>query len=166
MTPEVIAKLESSFSLGHTDEEACLLANIDMSTLYRYCERNRNFTTRKELLKKTPTIKARRNIIEQLNERNVAISTWYLERKAKEEFSLRQELTGADGESLVKNDLNKLETNYDQFGQETAKQIVANEPPVQNQDEVGGSGDVQNESSAGEARSAEDVAQTEPSTEG
>lgn len=91
---------------------------------------------------------------------------WVLERLLKNPFAPRTEVTGADGAPLVAKELDALETNYDQFGQETAKQIVANEPPVQNQDEVGGSGDVQNESSTGEARSAEDVAQAEPSIEG
>ena len=51
MTPEVLAKLEHSFSLGLSDREACLYAEINPATLYRYCENHQEFCKRKELLK-------------------------------------------------------------------------------------------------------------------
>lgn len=96
MTPEVIEKLENAFALGHTDDEACLIVDIDPASLYRYCEDNPNFATKKERLKQTPTIKARRNIIERLNSKDVETSKWYLARKNKGEFSERTDITSMD----------------------------------------------------------------------
>lgn len=103
MTKKILAKLEGAFALGHSDAEACIIAEIDKATLYRYCNKHRNFATKKELLKHTPAIKARRNIIEALNNKDIDTSKWYMERKVKEEFSNRQEVkdvTEEDNEAV------------------------------------------------------------------
>ena len=47
MTDDIVAKLESAFLMGCTDNEACLYADIDRSTLYRYQEKNPEFSDRK-----------------------------------------------------------------------------------------------------------------------
>lgn len=107
MTDDVLAKLENAFSLGHTDEEACLIAEIDHSTLYRYCQENPDFARKKELLKNHPKIKARRNIMQGINDGNVELSKWYLERKAKEEFSIKQEVVN-EIEFTKKEQLNEI----------------------------------------------------------
>lgn len=100
MTPEVVAKLEEAFMYAFSDAEACLYANISKNALYDYCQRNPEFTNRKELLKKKPNIKAKLNILKGINSGDIDDSKWWLERKSKEEFSLRKENTGADGGSL------------------------------------------------------------------
>lgn len=101
MTPETIDKLEEVFKIGGTDEEACLNANIGMSTLYDYQKANPKFSDRKEQLKQNPFLKARRTIISSLDNPNYAFE--YMKRKKKDEFSDRVEHTGADGEKLVLN---------------------------------------------------------------
>ncbi len=95
MTPDVIRKLEEVFSIGGTDKEACFNADIAMSTLYKYQESNPYFVERKEALKINPTLIARRSVIAGLDDPDRALR--YLERKAKDEFSPRQENTGANG---------------------------------------------------------------------
>lgn len=97
----VLSKLEEAFLIGATDKEACLVANISMATLYRYCEENPEFRDRKEELKDTPKYAARKNVIKALGEGDKNMSQWYLERKAKEEFSQRTESTGKDGKDLI-----------------------------------------------------------------
>lgn len=92
MTPEVIAKLEEGFMLGLTDLECCLYAGISKDALYDYCNKYPKFSERKEELKKNPSIKAKRNILEAINNGDTDISKWYLERKNKDEFSLKQEV--------------------------------------------------------------------------
>lgn len=84
MTPLVIAKLEDAFSMDTTDEEACLHAGIDPSTLYRYQQRNKKFRERKALLKKKPILAARVTIMRNMDNPNIA--KWYLETKCKSEF--------------------------------------------------------------------------------
>lgn len=97
VTPEILQKLETGFSYSFTDEEACLYAGISVRTLYYYIEKNPTFLHRKEILKRTPSLMAKENIVNELKKKNVNQSNWWLERKNKTEFSTRQETTGADG---------------------------------------------------------------------
>lgn len=100
MTEETIQKLEYAFMRGLTDLEACLYADISKSTLYNYCEENPEFMDRKEELKQHPTAKARLNVTEAIENGNEELSKWWLERKAKAEFSTKQEIS-ADIDSEV-----------------------------------------------------------------
>ena len=90
MTKEVIGKLEEAFALGCTDIEATLFANIAPATLYKYQEANPEFSERKTQLKETPVLKARAAIIKAF-EKSPELALKYLERKKKDEFSLRRE---------------------------------------------------------------------------
>lgn len=99
MTEEVIQKLEYAFMKGMTDREACIYANIATSTLYNYCNENPSFSERKEELKQHPTAKARLNVVEAIEKGDEDMSKWWLERKAKDEFSTKQTV---DGEIKVK----------------------------------------------------------------
>lgn len=92
MTPETIQKLEYAFMMGCTDAEACLYAEIGKSTLYLYQENNPEFIERKEQLKDNLKLRSRFNLGESITvERDVDNSKWYLERKAKNEFSTKVE---------------------------------------------------------------------------
>ena len=99
MTEEVLQKLEFAFMRGLTDVEACLYADIATSTLYNYGKENPEFLERKEELKKHPTAQAKLNVYEAIENKDVDVSKWYLERKAKDEFSTKQTI---DGELSVK----------------------------------------------------------------
>ncbi len=101
VTDEVLRKLEEAFLIGATDKEACLVANIGMSTLYDYCQAHPDFADRKEELKDMPKYKARRNIVDAIDKGDKTISQWYMERKVKNEFAQRQELTGDEGKELI-----------------------------------------------------------------
>ena len=92
MTDEVIEKLEELFLKGLTDREACLIANIHPATLYNYCSEHPDFLERKELLKEQVKTQAKLNVAEAIGNKDVDISKWYLERKAKDEFSTKQEI--------------------------------------------------------------------------
>lgn len=94
MTKAMIGKLELLFAKGLSDREACLIANISPSTLYDYCTENPEFAERKELLKEQVKTTAKLNIAEAIEKADVDVSKWYLERKAKEEFSTKQEISG------------------------------------------------------------------------
>lgn len=94
MTKDVVEKLELGFSKGLSDREACLFANIDPKTLYNYCETNPDFSTKKELLKEQPKMKAKLILSDKLDEGDDKVAEWYLERKAKDEFSTKTEVSG------------------------------------------------------------------------
>ena len=86
VTPEVVTKLEQAFSMGCTDEEACLFADISRMSLQRYQEAHPSFRDRKALLKQKLVLKARSVIAEALNKKDENTAKWYLERKKKDEF--------------------------------------------------------------------------------
>ena len=90
MTEAMIGKLEMLFAKGLSDREACLIADITPSTLYDYCNANPEFSERKELLKDKVKIKAKLNISEAIEKEDTDMSKWYLERKARDEFSVKQ----------------------------------------------------------------------------
>lgn len=100
MTPEVIAKLEEAYAWGCTDPEACLWADIAPATLYKYQEKHPEFTERKKELQETPIMLSRKNIINALQRGDRETAKWMLERKKKNEFSTRSEMTGKDGKDL------------------------------------------------------------------
>jgi len=92
MTEITVKKLEEAFALGCTDLEACLMADITKKTLYNYQDANPEFVHRKEMLKETPILAARKSVFKGFAEdSNLALK--YLERKKKSEFSLRSEST-------------------------------------------------------------------------
>lgn len=89
---KMLQKLTMAFANGLTDREACLFVWISNSSLYNYCKEFPEFLEQKEALKRKPIIKAKLNIVEKLNQKDLETSKWYLERKAKEEFSTKQEI--------------------------------------------------------------------------
>ena len=100
MTKDVLDKLEEVFALGGTDEEACLFADISKQTLYDYQKLHTEFVDRKEALKETPILLARRTAIAKLSDSYVNAMD-FLSRKRKKEFSIRTEITGEDGKELI-----------------------------------------------------------------
>ena len=75
----VLQKLEDAFANAFPDDEACLYAGISNQTLYNYQKRNPKFVERKESLKLSPNIVARRTIVGQLGA--VGVAQWWLEKK-------------------------------------------------------------------------------------
>lgn len=90
MTATMVGKLELLFAKGLSDREACLIVDLSPSTLYDYCNANPEFAERKELLKEKTKTQAKLNIAEAIENKDIDVSKWYLERKAKDEFSTKQ----------------------------------------------------------------------------
>jgi len=84
----VLNKLKEAFLFGATDKEACLYAGICRDTLYDYQKKNKGFPDQKEEWKSNPLLKAKKTIFDNLDKHTVAM--WYLERKARNEFDLKQ----------------------------------------------------------------------------
>lgn len=87
MTAETLNKLEQAFSIGCTDEEACVFADISRQTMYAYISENPEFSDKKEALKKKPILKAKNTVVKNLDNPDMALK--YLERKCKNEFSTK-----------------------------------------------------------------------------
>lgn len=99
LTEAVLSKLDYAFGIGCSDREACLYADIAPPTLYRWYKEHPELKERFDLFKEQPILRARETV-------NIAIKVdpdlamKYLERRKKDEFSLRSELTGKDGKDL------------------------------------------------------------------
>lgn len=98
VTPEALLKLEEIFALDGTDEEACAFADISTSALYAYQEKHPEFQERKRRLKERPMLKARRTIVQALEDPNHAFK--YAEKKRRKEFGNNLDIT-TDGEKIV-----------------------------------------------------------------
>ena len=92
ITKSVLSKLEEAYLMGCSDREACLLAEVSPSALYRYQEAHPEFRERKKTLQKALTIKARRVVQKDLENGDSIAARWYLERKEKQEFSAKADL--------------------------------------------------------------------------
>ena len=99
VTSETLAKLEQAFSLGCSDLEACIYADVSPSILYRFQEKNPEFRERKEMLKQKLVLKARTVVAEALKNKDENTAKWYLERKARDEFAAKQEVAVGNLES-------------------------------------------------------------------
>lgn len=92
MTEATLQKLEHGFAQGLTDREACLYAGVCLSTLYNYCNLHPDFLEQKELLKEQPKIAAKFVVVQAIESGDLKAAQWYLERRAKDEFSTKQEV--------------------------------------------------------------------------
>ncbi|KKQ73710.1 MAG: hypothetical protein US96_C0055G0009 [Candidatus Woesebacteria bacterium GW2011_GWB1_38_5b] len=127
MTEEVLVKLKEAFMFDATDKEACIWAGIGEASLYRYQAENSEFREQKEAWKQNPVLKAKVTIYNNLN--NVDIAKWYLERKAKNEFGTRQEITGSAGTDFLVPLIKRLDkTDYTQVAEEAKKAMEAMKP--------------------------------------
>lgn len=86
MTDSTVKKLLYAFSNSFSDEEACCYAWISKQTLYNYWDKNPEFLDRKEVLKNKPSIKAKLNLVKAVENWNLSISKYWLEKKSWEEF--------------------------------------------------------------------------------
>jgi len=113
----VVRKLTDAFSIGCTVSEACLYAGISRDTYYRWVKNNKTLSDKFKQLLETPILKARQELVKGIDG-NPELALKFLERKKKDEFSLRKELTGKDGEPI----LNKIEVEFKDFSDETISQ--------------------------------------------
>ncbi len=99
MTDEVLDKLRHAFLIGATNAEACGYADIGERTLYDYLAENEEFSQKIEQWKNEPILKAKTTVVKNLD-KDVKNAQWYLERKKKDEFAVRQEVTGKEGDAI------------------------------------------------------------------
>ena len=90
MTEEKVKKLEEAFALDCSVGEALFYANISKQTYYNWIERKPELLTRFEALRNRPVLLARQEVIKWMKD-NPELALKYLERKKKNEFSLKTE---------------------------------------------------------------------------
>lgn len=93
VTDAVVSKLEYGFLKGLNVTECCHYANISRQTFYEYLEKNPKFSDRIDELRSNPSTKAKLNVVEAIENGDTDLSKWWLERKNKDEFSTKQEVS-------------------------------------------------------------------------
>lgn len=89
-TPESVKKLEEAFAMDATVEEACFYAGISRQAYYEWIKESPELGDRFEALRNNPVLKARKTVVESLNNPDYAFR--YLERKKKDEFAVKTEI--------------------------------------------------------------------------
>ncbi len=117
-TKELLDKLEYVFALGGTDKEACLFADVSLAALYIYQQKNPDFVERKELLKESPILVARESVVKNLK-RNPDLALKYLERRRRDEFSIKQEIEQTGETSITITYVNPTEPVPNQSDQDS-----------------------------------------------
>lgn len=116
-----IKKLEEAFAVGCSIPEACLYADITIPTFYNWKKKNEQLFNRFELLREKPIILARQTVINKMKE-DGHLALKYLERKKKDEFSLRTETDittqGNPFNSITVTYIDKLEPESDQTSED------------------------------------------------
>jgi hypothetical protein len=97
ITPEEVAKLEHAYLMDANDAEAALYAGVSKDAVYRYMKQNPKFREKSELLRNSVKFKAKTLVAMSIESGDADMAKWLLERRARAEFSTRQETTGADG---------------------------------------------------------------------
>ena len=115
ITNEVVGKLEYAFMKGFNISEACDYAAISRDTYYEKLKQSKEISDRMERAKTNLQRKAKLNLAEAIESGNLDESKYYLERKCKDEFSVKQEINVAGEinhsnpfESLTTEELKKL----------------------------------------------------------
>lgn len=92
MTEVMLEKLEAAFSIGASDREASAHAGINPQTYYNYCAEHPEFLERVDTLKEKLPLKAKSELAKLINDGDKNTVLWYLERKKRNEFSLKTEI--------------------------------------------------------------------------
>ena len=119
LTEDTIRKLEEAFSIDASVKEACYYADISTDTFYRWIKEYPKLSYKLERLREKPVLKARQTVVKSLDNPDYAFK--YLERKKKDEFSPRQELTGKDGNPIETSYEIKLNEIRNEYGNEGSK---------------------------------------------
>jgi len=122
LTEDTIRKLEEAFSIDASVKEACYYADISTDTFYRWIKEYPKLSYKLERLREKPVLKARQTVVRSLDNPDYAFK--YLERKKKDEFSPRQELTGKDGNPIQTSyeiKLNEIRNEYGDKGSKRTK---------------------------------------------
>jgi len=129
-TSEVISKIEEIAALDGRVKEIAHFAGVGQSNLYAYIADNPAFKERLESLKQAPVLKARRTVINSLE--NVSSAQWYLERKARNEYGSKPE---SDNTVINNVFINAIQDDVKAFETKLIEQLYGNKDSYREIDE-------------------------------
>lgn len=108
---KIVKKLEESFAIGANDTEACSYAGISRQSYYTYLKKNPKFFDRVQQLKTQLPLKAKKELVNLIEDGNAKAIFWYLDKHEKrdkqaEENNENQMII----EQLMEDELKRLHT--------------------------------------------------------
>lgn len=97
---QYITNIQPFLEVGCSLYEACLHGLVPYTTVIDHQNRDEEIRKKIERMQNIPILVARQSVVADMAE-NSDMALKYLERKKKDEFSLRSEHTGADGKDLL-----------------------------------------------------------------
>ncbi len=88
ITQDTVRKLEQAFKDGLSVSEACFVSGIGRTAYYGRRTTDKAFAIKMELAKAYVTLRAKKVVVQAINDGNLTAAKWYLERKARNEFGL------------------------------------------------------------------------------
>ncbi|SRR5258708_9571832 len=110
ITKDVLRKLRQGFMMGFNDREASAYAGIGEQTLYDLQKRHPEFSEEKAAWKLNPILKAKYAVYIRLDDFNNA--KWYLERRARDEFSPTYQAKDPDYIERIANEIDREFENH------------------------------------------------------
>lgn len=97
---QIVLDLKACFNRDYTDEQACRSAGINKTTYYDWCNKSNEFYEIMEAAKDNFINKAKGILYDKLEDKDTDAAKFVLERREKNRYSRRQELTGEDGKDI------------------------------------------------------------------
>lgn len=97
--PVVQADFLTAAALGANNEACCAYAKVSSSAYYSYVTDHPEFAEKLDQKRHQPYLLAVETVVQAMKS-DPKLALKYLERKHKDEFSIRREMTGADGAKL------------------------------------------------------------------
>ena len=88
ITDDTVRKLEEAFQDGFNVSEACLTAGISRSAYYERKAADEVFADKMELARKYVSIRAKKVVVQAVNDGNFNAAKWWLERRERSEFGV------------------------------------------------------------------------------
>jgi len=88
---QIVSILKKSFQQDLNVEEACLEAGIRKSTFYCWCNASDEFSNSIAQAKQRLRVTAKKTVAASIEKKDIEITKWWLERRAKDEFATKTE---------------------------------------------------------------------------
>lgn len=97
----IIDTLKPYLELGYDLKNACVMACQTYETIWRWVAADEVLKAKIKSWQNLVNVRARKNVVKEINNGDADRSAWWLERREKHDFSTRKEMTGAQGEPLI-----------------------------------------------------------------
>ena len=97
---KIIQSIKPYLQLDYDLKNACVMANAPYTTVISWVNKDPALCIQVEAWRNSVNAKSRQNLAKSISGGNIDDSKWWLERRDKESFSSRKELSGPNGNEI------------------------------------------------------------------